>query len=171
VGAVAILIDSVVPLRHDSGMTDRASAGRPEEDDDTALLIATLDHCWAWYDAGIGRGLQVLNYYLVAIAVLATAYVSALNAKLYAVAAVIGLSGAALTAVSYGVGTDQTKFAHTGMRALREVQDRIADRIGIESVRMGRARPIWRVTPLFSHGAFVLAATLSIGSVVYALIR
>ena len=148
-----------------------ASSGHPQKDDDTALLIAALNHCWAWYDTGISRGLQVLNYFLVAIAVLATAYVSALNAKLYAVAAVIALSGAALTAVCYGVGNDQRRFAHTGMSALRELQDRVADQLGVEAIRMGRARPIWRVRPLFSHGAFVLAAAVSIGSAVYALIH
>jgi hypothetical protein len=78
-------------------MADGASLEHPQKDDETALLIAALNHSSASFDARISRGLQVVNYYLVAVAVLANAYVSALNAKLYAVVAVIGLSAVPLT--------------------------------------------------------------------------
>jgi hypothetical protein len=48
------------------------------------------------YDARINRGLQVINYFIVASAIVATAYVSAINGKQYAIAAVIALSETAL---------------------------------------------------------------------------
>jgi hypothetical protein len=46
----------------------------------------------------------VINYFLVASAVLATAYVSAINGKHYPIAAVIALSETALAAVTYTIG-------------------------------------------------------------------
>ena len=70
-------------------MPGRSSSPRcPQGDDEPALLIAALDHSWTSYDARLNRGLQVVNYYLIALAILADAYVSAFNAKLWAVAVV-----------------------------------------------------------------------------------
>ena len=85
--------------------------GAKLDDIDVALLTTALGHVWAWYDARINRGLQVLNFYLVSMAILATAYVSALNSRLYAVAAVLGLLGAAATFAAYKVGRRQQAIA------------------------------------------------------------
>ena len=82
---------------------------RPAEDD-TALLIAALSYALGWYEARIDRGLQVINYFLVASAVLATAYVSALDGKRYAVPAVIALAGAALTGLAFILGRRQRRL-------------------------------------------------------------
>ena len=155
-------------------MANRPFPRHPRTDDDTALLIAALDHCWAAYDARINRGLQVINYYQVAIAVLATAYVSAFNAKIYPVAAVVGASGIALTSVTFAVGFRQRRMASINELALVEVQDRIASRLDIDALRMAQKQlpPRGRsVGSAFSVIAFALAALLSIGSVLYAAIH
>jgi hypothetical protein len=150
-------------------MADGASLEHPQKDDETALLIAALNHSSASFDARISRGLQVVNYYLVAVAVLANAYVSALNAKLYAVAAVIGLSAVPLTGVTFMVGFRQRQMADPSERALIEVQDRVASRLGIDALRIARAQP--RPDFASAYVAFALAALLSTGSVLYALIH
>ena len=138
--------------------------------DDTALLIAALDHSWAWYDAGYNRGLQVINYFLVAIAVLATAYVSAINGKHYAIAVAIALSGAVLTAATFEVGQRQRRRAAVGEVALAALQNRVADRLMIDSLRMVGSE----IGPKFYFPvklAFGLALLLGIGAVLYALIH
>jgi hypothetical protein len=139
--------------------------------DDTALLIAALNHAWDWYDARTNRGLQVINYFLVAIAVLATAYVSAINGKHYAIAAAIASSGAVLTAVTFLIGYRQRRWAAVGELALAELQNRVADRLMIDSLRMvvSEAGKVPNYFPV--RLAFALALLLSIGFVLYALIH
>jgi len=63
---------------------------------DVALLTTALDHVTRWYEFRTSSGLQVLNYFLLASAVLSTAYVSAINGRLHAVAVTIAVVGAAV---------------------------------------------------------------------------
>jgi len=157
-------------LGNHSGVTVPESPDEHPPGDDTALLIAALNHSWAWYDAGYNRGLQVINYFLVAIAVLATAYVSAINGKHYGIAVAIALSGAVLAAVTFTVGHRQRRRAAVGEVALAALQNRVADRLMIDSLRMvgseNRTRFYFPV-----RLAFGLALLLSVGAVLYALIH
>lgn len=155
-------------------MFERASSSRrPQRDDESALLIAALDHAWTSYDARLNRGLQVVNYYLIAIAILANAYVTAFNARLYVVAAVIAVAGLALTVVTFVVGLRQRRLARFSQLALVELQNKLAGRLGIDALRIQQEIPekfSLRATP-FSYFAIALAALLSAAAVTYALIH
>jgi hypothetical protein len=142
--------------------------------DDTTLLIAALNHAWAFYDARINRGLQVINYFLVASAVLATAYVSAINGKHYPIAAIIALSETALAAVTYTIGSRERRMATAAQRPLAELQARIADRLVITTLRIvgspGTAGYRFSVR-LYVRTMFGLAVLLSVGAALYALVH
>ena len=155
-------------------MFKRAALSSPSpKDNDLALLIAALDHSWNSYEARLSRGLQVVNYYLVAVAILANAYVSAFNDKLYVVAAVIGLSGVALTTMALAVGGRQRRLAKVSELALIDVQDLVAERLQVGALRIQREVPAKFSLPSmpFTYIAFGIAALLSAGAVAYALIH
>ena len=86
------LIDSPFRLRKHPGMT----ASDSTTGDDTALLIAALNHAWTVYDTRNNRTYQLVNYYLVASAIVATAYASAINGKHYRLAAIFSIAGVGL---------------------------------------------------------------------------
>lgn len=87
--------------------------GKHSPEDDTALLIVALNHVMAWHEARIDRGVQVINYFVVAGAVLITAYAGALNGKHYGIAVVVALSGMALAIFAFITVRQQRRGAET----------------------------------------------------------
>jgi hypothetical protein len=66
----------------------------------------------------------VVNYYIVATAVVANAYVSAINGKHYLIAAAVALAEMALTMVTFLMWLRQREANYPSALALRELQGR-----------------------------------------------
>lgn len=103
---------------------------------DVELLAMALDHAWRWWEFRINNGLQVLNFFLLASSIMVAAYVSALSSHLYIVAGAIALLGAGVSAASYVTGKRQSDVAGLAVAPLRDVQDKLADALDIDSLRM-----------------------------------
>ena len=150
--------------------------GEQPPQDDTALLIAALNHAWDWWDTQYSWSLQVINYFLVATAVLVTAYVSAINGKHYPLAAVVALVGIGLTAVTSLIELRQRVAVKFGGPVLAELQRRVADRLKIDMAGMigiqawtGRTARIARSSnPAIALG---LALLVNISALLYAVIH
>jgi uncharacterized membrane protein len=152
-------------------MTISEPPGQQPPGDDTALLTAALNHAWAWYDAQVSRSLQVINYSLVAGAVLATAYVSATNGKHYPLAAVVAVAGVGVTMVTSLMMFRQILEVDSAEPVLAKLQARV---IGVSLARTtGTERWIVRAARGAVPGMIALGAALlvDIGAMLYAVSR
>jgi hypothetical protein len=145
--------------------------GEQPPQDDAALLTAALNHYWAWYDGRYNRAFQVINYYLVATAILFTAYISAINGKHYGIAAALAIAGLGLTAAMAAAVLGEANAAARAAPGLAELQNRMAGRLRIDPIRMatfhaGRTQRRRSVAVTFG-----LSALLQISGLLYALIH
>lgn len=146
---------------------EEQAPGEQESEDGPALLVATLNQAWAQYDAEVNRGFQVINYYIVATAVVATAYVSAINGKHYLIAAALALSEMVLTTVTFLMWLRQRQAAYPSALALRELQGRVDAKLKMESVRVDRTASTRLIAPV----TLGLALAADLGALLYALIH
>ena len=108
----------------------------PAPSADQAAFSTALDHAWQWYALRNDQGLQVINFLILAAALLSAGYVSALGSKLYALAGVVGLIGVVTAIVAYLVMRRLRSVGAIAEEPLAVLQDRLADELGVESLRM-----------------------------------
>jgi hypothetical protein len=150
-------------------MTVSEPPGEQPPEDNTALLTAALNHYWTLHDGRFNRAFQILNYYLVATAILFAAYTGAINGKHYGIAAALALAGLGLTVVTTGAGVSELKAATQAEPVLTQLQKRMADGLGIDPdcmVVFRAGMPRRRVAVLVTFG---LVTLLDISGLIYAL--
>ena len=117
-------------------------------ENDHAELATALDHSWRWFELRVSHGMQMLNFAVVAFALLAAAYVSALSDKLYGIAGAVALLAAAVAITAYLTARRQRQIGWIAAEPIREIQRRLAADLGIDSLRIldrsPAARSRWR---------------------------
>ena len=84
---------------------------------------------------------QMVNYFLVSSAILATAYAAAINGKHYGIAVVLSLAEIGITAFVVLLVLRELRSAASVVPALVEVRDQIAIRLKTDSIRMVSTPP------------------------------
>jgi hypothetical protein len=113
----------------------------------------------------------VLNYYLVATAVLLTAYTSAINGKHYGLAAALAVGGLALRAATCAIGAHELAAAGLGELALVKLQEQIADGLHIDEIQMARSPHTRQQRRALIAIGLGLAILLNISALMYAVTR
>ena len=103
---------------------------------DNAALGTALDHAWRWFELRVSHGLQMLNFAVVAFALLSAAYVSALSGKLYGVAGAVALLAAAVAVTANLAARRQRQIGWIAAEPIREIQRRLAADLRIDSLRI-----------------------------------
>lgn len=139
--------------------------------DETALLTAALDHAWTWYDEHMKRVFQLVNFYLVATALLVTAYANSINGKHYGFAIALAVVGLVLTAMASASALNQATAGGKAQDALRDMEDQIAGRLDADSIRIVKHQDGIRYTPAAASIMVGLAAGLFVAALIYAAIQ
>src|SRR5262249_45085011 len=155
-----MLIDSPRSLGNHSGVTVGKSPDEHPPLDDTALLTAALGHSWAWYDERTKRAFLVVNYYLLAVAVLATASTSAIEKNRYGLAAGLAVGALGLTLVASIAGLQEIRAAKLALPAIAELHERIVERLNIDEFSMVTGRP-WVGPPIGTYILVMVLATVN----------
>jgi hypothetical protein len=139
--------------------------------DETALLTAALNHSWTWYDEHMKRVFQLINFFIVATALLVTAYANSINGKHYGFAIALAVVGLVLTAIASASALNQATAGGKAQDALRDMEDRIACRLIADSIRIVKHQGGIRHTRVAAVITVGLAAGLFVAALIYAAIQ
>jgi hypothetical protein len=106
---------------------------QPDSNDN---IDTALDHAWAWHSLHTSQRAQGLNYFLLAVAFLAGAYVSTLQNRHTAIAAGIAVGGVALTAVFWALEQRRRNLIGISQAALIELESRLASTMSLDELNM-----------------------------------
>lgn len=93
-----------------------------------------LDHSWAWFELHASQRMNLINYFLVATAFLAAAYVGALQVDLSAIAAIICLLGVVSSVSFHRVEVRTRDLVKLGEAALDQLEAKMVNVTGIEEL-------------------------------------
>jgi hypothetical protein len=144
-----------------------------EESELSAQEVA-LDHCRSWVELHTNQRQNLLNFFLIAIAFLFSAYVSALDGHRNLLAAVISLMGALISFGFTLMDLRNRDLTRAGESPIMELERRMALRCNLPQLQIQEAVNQPR-RPWLSMGKIVRAIHMAVGltfagAMIYALI-
>jgi hypothetical protein len=141
----------------------------------TEILTIAVNHAWSWFEVHAVQRQNFVNFFLIAIAFLSAAYVGALTGKLHNLAAADCLVGLAISLAFFLIDLRNRELIRAGEQPLKELQDRLADLMNIESLRILESieRPqrgftslgkVVRAVHLIAMAAFVVAGIYALAA-------
>jgi len=95
-----------------------------------------MDHAWSWFALHAAQRLQMLNFWLVAVAFLTAAYVAALKDARPAVASGVAVAGAVLSLCFHRLERRTRQLVRLGEAPLKLLQEQLATQTGIAELQI-----------------------------------
>ncbi|WP_214108285.1 hypothetical protein [Acrocarpospora catenulata] len=121
-----------------------------------------------------GQRAQYFNHFLIAAAFLSAGYVTALGARLYIVAAIVGLVGSLISLVFRQMDRRLREYAHAGEKPLKIMQARLANLLGVDEMKILEAldRPkSWYAHSLLLNVVFLASSACFLAAMIFALLK
>ena len=143
----------------------------PDRDGDSDKIA--LEHAWSWFALHATQRMQLVNYWLLAVAFLSTALVAAFVNEKYAVAGAISVMGMVSTISFHRLEGRTFVLVKAGESALRRFQRALAKSTGYEEMEilrlvanrpriLGSYKQVFLFLYLFSFILFLTAAVYSV---------
>lgn len=115
-----------------------------------------LEHAWAWFTVHAGQRMQLVNFWLIAIAFLTASLVTALTNGFPQVAIVVAAGGVVVTVSFHCLDRRTRDLVHGGERALLEFQSDLSTSANMPEMQILLATAS-RPTLLGSYSRVILA--------------
>jgi hypothetical protein len=99
-------------------------------------LAIALDHAWRWYENRRSRALTLLQILMLCLAISGALYGGAIQAKLYGLAGFVSAGTAAIFIAVEQEATRCHRSAALAADAVADLQDRLANALGTEKLRL-----------------------------------
>lgn len=95
-----------------------------------------LDHSWAWFQVHAFQRMQLVNYFIIAVAFLTTGYAAGLTADKPALSVAVSALGVALTICFHLMERRTRELVRAAELALKELEQIMAEQTGIGHIRL-----------------------------------
>ena len=112
-----------------------SSRTQPEDRAQEINRVA-LDHAWDWFALHARQRMQCVNFFLVAVAFLATAYGTALTKDLHGLAVGICVLGVLISHCFHRLDQRTRDLVEAGREAIKPLQQRLAHAASIEDLEI-----------------------------------
>jgi hypothetical protein len=107
-----------------------------EDRPDASEFRWAADHAWQWFSLHAAQRLRMFNFWLISVAFLTAAYVTALTNQKPQIALAIAGAGTVLTRLFRRLELRTRQLVHLGERALGQFEARVADVTGIHEIQL-----------------------------------
>lgn len=101
-----------------------------------ALVSEALDHAWEWFSLHAGHRMQSVNFFLVAVAFLSGAFVTAVRVPDWRIAAGVAALGVLVSVVFNLLEWRIKELIHAGEAAIKPLQKHMAQGTGVPEIQI-----------------------------------
>lgn len=131
------------------------------------MLELAIEHCWNWFSAHAAQRMQLVNFYVLAIAFVTAAYVASIVNSRFEIAAGVSVLSLIASFVFWRLEVRTRHLVRIGRSALQDAENRLATQSGLPSLVLADESE-QSVKQTGSYAVYITSLYAAVG-VVYAL--